>query len=198
MASRSYTMVNRELAKRRTREAILDAAAELFAPAWYDEVTLADVAARAGVSQQTVVNHFGSKAHLYLTGLEERYVPVVTELRSRAVPGDVASVVAAVMEDYEVSGDGTVRNAALADRIPEMRQVIEGGRVFHRAFVERVFAPQLQPVDEAARERTVNLLVTVLDVHAWKLLRRDQGLDRDRTAEHLRTLVQAVLDTVAA
>jgi AcrR family transcriptional regulator len=191
-------MANRELAKRRTRESILDAAEQLFGPAWYDEVTLADVAARAGVSQQTVVNHFGSKARLYLTGLQERFVPAVTELRQRAVPGDVASIVDTLMDDYESSGDGTVRNAALAGRIEELARVIEGGRVFHRAFVERVFEPQLAPLRGPARELLVSLLVAVLDVHTWKQLRRDQGLDRTRTAEHLRTLVEAVLDTVAA
>ena len=43
------------------------------------------------------------------------------------------------------------------------------------------------------RERTIVLLATSLDVLVWKALRRDQGLDPDRTADHLRALVEGVL-----
>ena len=43
------------------------------------------------------------------------------------------------------------------------------------------------------RERTTVLLATSLDVLVWKALRRDQGLDPDRTADHLRALVEGVL-----
>jgi len=32
-------------------------------------------------------------------------------------------------------------------------------------------------------------------VLVWKALRRDQGLDPDRTADHLRALVEGVLGT---
>jgi AcrR family transcriptional regulator len=193
--ARRYEMAGRAAAMQRTREAILDAAVELFDPAWFDEVTLADVARAAGVSQQTVVNHFGSKIGLYLAGISERFAPVVAELRSHAVPGDVASVVDTVVADYETSGDGTFRIVALAERIPELEQVVEGGRQAHRAWVEHVFAPQLTGVRGTRRERTVVLLATTLDVLVWKRLRRDQGLSVDETGEHLRLLVEGVLAT---
>src|SRR5690349_353484 len=141
--ARRYEMSGRTAAMERTREAILDAAVELFTGAWFDEVTIADIARRAQVSQQTVVNHFGSKIDLYLTGLGERYVPEVLAVREAAVPGDVDSIVAAVMEDYEATGDGTIRILALAERTPELVPVVEGGRQSHQAFVRRVFAPAL-------------------------------------------------------
>ena len=67
--TRRYDMSVREAAATRTRENILDAALRLFRDAWYEDVTLLDVAREAGVSQQTVVNHFGTKANLYLTGI---------------------------------------------------------------------------------------------------------------------------------
>src|SRR6201991_3178513 len=129
-------MTARDRARAATREAILDAAVELFTPAWFDEVTLADVAARAGVSQQTVVNHFGSKIQLYLTGLSERFVPEVMAARGRAVPGDVGSIVETVIDDHERTGDGTFRTEALAERIDDLREVVAGGRRAHRAWVE--------------------------------------------------------------
>ena len=193
--ARRYEMSGRAAAMQRTRESILDAAIELFGPAWFDEVTLADVARAAGVSQQTVVNHFGSKIGLYLAGISERFAPVVAELRAHAEPGDVGSIVDTVLADYETSGDGTFRIVALAERIPELEQIVEGGRASHRAWVEHVFATQLKGLRGNLRERTVVLLATTLDVLVWKRLRRDEGLSVDETAEHLRLLVDGVLAT---
>jgi len=62
-----------------------------------------------------------------------------------------------------------------------------------RAWIEHVFAPQLKGLRGKRRERTIVLLATSLDVLVWKALRRDQGLDPDRTADHLRALVEGVL-----
>ena len=194
--ARRYEMSGRTAAMQRTRESIIDAAVELFGPAWFDEVTLADVAKAAGVSQQTVVNHFGGKTGLYLAGVSERFAPAVTALREQAVPGDVGSIVGVVLEDYEESGDGTFRNVVLSERIDDLVPVIEGGRRAHRAWVEQVFAPQLKGVRGQRRERTVVLLAAALDVSMWKRLRRDEGLSAEMTGEHLRVLVDGVLATV--
>lgn len=190
---RRYEMSGRSAAKQRTREQILDAAVDLFTGAWFDQVTLGDVAERAGVSQQTVVNHFGSKIGLYLTGLSERYVPGVLATREAAVPGDIGSIVDAVLVDYEANGDDTVRTIAMAARLPELIPVIEGGRVSHAAFVRRVFAPQLTRRRGRNRERVARLLGVVLDVRTWHQLRREQELDRDHTRQHLVSLVEGVL-----
>ena len=196
--ARQYEMTGRAAAMQRTRESILDAAVDLFAPAWFDEVTLADVARAAGVSQQTVVNHFGSKIGLYLAGVSERFAPALAELRSHAVPGDVASIVETAVADYETSGDATFRLVALAGRVPELDQVVEGGRRAHRAWIERVFAPQLKGLGGRRRERTIVLLAASLDVLMWKSLRRDQGLGPNQTGDHLRVLVEGALASLAA
>lgn len=192
--ARTYDMAGREQARLATRERILDVAEALFAPAWFDEVTLADVARGAGVSQQTVVNHFGSKLGLYLAGIAERFAPGVAELRAGTVPGDVRSAVETVMNDYEAVGDSTWRTTVLADRIEDLRGVVDGGHAFHRAWVEQAFAPQLAGRRGARRERLVVLLGVALDVTTWKRLRRDLGLDRDATSTHLRLLVDGVLE----
>src|SRR5215212_3567115 len=63
-AQRAYTMDLRAAAAGATRERILDTAAEAFLEHWYDDVTIASVAKHAGVSGQTVLNHFGGKAQL--------------------------------------------------------------------------------------------------------------------------------------
>lgn len=191
--ARRYEMAGRTRSVERTREAILDAAVELFAPAWYDDVTLADVARSAGVSQQTVVNHFGSKIGLYLAGIGERVAPARLAARAGVGPGDVAVAVRAVCADYEESGDATFRLVVSAERLPELDEVVAGGRAAHRAFVEAAFAPQLAEVNGAARERRTVLLATALDVTTWKHLRRDLGLSARAAGEHVRALVDGIL-----
>jgi AcrR family transcriptional regulator len=53
-----------ERAKASLREALLDAATDLLPDKGYRALRMADVAARAGVSRQTVYNEFGNKAAL--------------------------------------------------------------------------------------------------------------------------------------
>lgn len=66
------------------REALLDAAADLLPEAGYAGLRMADVAAKAGVSRQTVYNEFGNKAALtqavalrtaseFLDGIRQRF-----------------------------------------------------------------------------------------------------------------------------
>ena len=194
--ARRYEMASRTAAMERTREAILDAVVA-HAEAWYDEVTIADIAREAGVSAQTVVNHFGSKMQLYLACIAERFAPAIVEARGAAVPGDVASIVRAVCADYEVTGDRTFRVVALAAREEELQPVVDRGRREHQRFVESVFAPLLPRRGSAARERKVRLLAAVLDATMWRQLRRADGLGRRATEEHLGQLVRAVLASQA-
>lgn len=190
--TRRYEMTSRAKAREQTREAILDAAIELFVDAWYDEVTIADVAAAAGVSAQTVVNHFGSKIGLYVAGLAERFAPAVKAQRSEAVPGDVESIVRTAVRDYERTGEGTWRLLALAERMPELLPIIEDGHLSHREWVETVFAAEFERRPRE-RERLSDLLVLVLNVGTWRSLRREQGLSAEATTGYLVTLVGALL-----
>lgn len=70
--------------KQRTRDAIADAAAGLFAVHGYDAVTVADVARRADVSEQTVYNHFPTKEHLVFDRADEMISSLLARIRHRA------------------------------------------------------------------------------------------------------------------
>lgn len=56
------------------RREILDAALVVFGSRGYDCATVADVARRAGVCPATVLHYFGSKASLFETLLEDRFL----------------------------------------------------------------------------------------------------------------------------
>jgi AcrR family transcriptional regulator len=73
----------RERKKRQTREAIARAAMDLFVAHGYDEVTVADVARAADVSEKTVFNHFPTKEDLVLHGGQERRAALIEAIRTR-------------------------------------------------------------------------------------------------------------------
>ena len=83
MAARTETEGLRERKKRRTRQAIAEAAMELFKAHGFDAVTVADVARAAEVSEKTVFNYFPAKEDLVMHGGEERRAAVIDAIRTR-------------------------------------------------------------------------------------------------------------------
>jgi AcrR family transcriptional regulator len=191
---RTYRQSARAAATAETRERILVATRDALLERWFDEVTLADVAAAAGVSVQTLVNHFGGKAGL-LDGVVERFSSEIEEVRYRARPGDVAGAVDAILDDYEETGDAIWRTLALEERFPALGPFLASGRAGHRAWVEQTFAPALGGLAQAERERRVALLIAATDVYTWKLMRRDMGMSRADVAHAMREVLEALTQT---
>jgi AcrR family transcriptional regulator len=193
MTKRAYELGSRAEAMRATRERILDVGEELFLPRWFDEVTIADVAKAAGVSAQTVVNHFGSKEQLYLAGVVERVSPRIEALRAKAIPGDLDSIVEIACEDYEATGDGTVRLVAIAARSEGLSVVVKFGSAMHHAWIDHCFAPWLDELSPAARRHQHILISAILDVSTWHTLRRVEGLSIAKTQQALRDILEPLL-----
>jgi len=82
----------RESKKRRTREAIAQAAADLFHERGFAEVTVDDVARAADVSRQTVFNYFPTKEQMLFDREDEIGAALLALVRDRP---DGASLVAA-------------------------------------------------------------------------------------------------------
>ena len=80
-------MSTRAAAVEVTRERILQAASDAFMRRWYDDVTLRDIAADAGVALQTLVNHFGNKEALFGVAAE-RISETISTLRWTVAVGD--------------------------------------------------------------------------------------------------------------
>jgi AcrR family transcriptional regulator len=184
-------MDTRAAAAEATRERILDAACDAFLASWYDEVTLRDLAAAADVALQTVVNHFGTKQSLYGTAVE-RISDAIEARRYDVEPGDVEGAVAALIDDYDQTGDFTLRTLADEGRRTVVAPGLARGRRGHQDWVEHIFPAALKGLRGAARQRRPAQLVVVTDVYTWKLLRRDKGLSRDQTIVALRELVEAL------
>ena len=177
----------------RTRERILAAARARLLTMPYDDVRLADIAAEAGVTQQTLLNHFSSKEGLALAVVEVME-PEIAALRGPVAPGDVAGFVRGLMRQYEALGDANVRLAAVAERIPALGEGLRFARGRHAAWLEETFGEQL-PGDARERQRALAALYAVSDVGTWKLLRRDLGHSRVETTAVLQSLIRAALGT---
>src|SRR4051812_28454093 len=133
--SRQYRMEARATAAEATRERILDVAYTQFTQRWYDEVTLRDLAKEAGVALQTVVNHFGTKENLFFA-VTERFSASIAETRGGVAADGIPGAAAALVEDYEETGDTNLRALALEDRVPALAEVLAIGRRIHREWVE--------------------------------------------------------------
>ncbi len=152
------------------------------------------VAAEAGVSVQTILRKFGSKEGLLRASAESAMARVSAE-RNAVTPGDVSEAIDNLLDHYDAWGDRSLRLLSLEGQGPTFATLLAGTRALHRAWVERAFGPQLAALALDIRGRRLAQLVALTDVYVWKLLHRDQGLDREDTRTALTELIEAGLGT---
>ena len=127
-STRSYTMTSRARATEETRTRILEATVDLVTERLAADISLDSVAQRSGVSVQTVLRHFGSRAGLFGAAhshaetkiVEERRVPVgdaLLELDRHSLQLFVRHRDEVVLDGVDRLGDGfeLADDLALAD-----------------------------------------------------------------------------------
>lgn len=184
----------RAAATEATRDRIVAAAQEAFMSHWYDEVTVRGIAASAGVALQTVLNHFPSKEAL-CAAANERLAGSIESARFSVEPGDIAGAITTLVDDYERTGDASLKMLAVEERVTAVQPWIALGREGHQRWCEQIFASALRGLAGARRSRRLAQLVVATDVYTWKLLRRDKGLSRSETITAMRELVLALHPT---
>jgi AcrR family transcriptional regulator len=186
---RPYRMRVRAEAAAETRGRILRAVLELHVERFHDQITLEDIAERAGVTVQTVLRHFGSRDRLVTAAAEQAMSEVLAQ-RSGAPVGDIEGAVENLLDHYEEWGRSALRLLAQEERVPQLRVLADAGRAAHYAWVERTFAPFLAETSDPLLRAQ---LIALTDVFVWKLLRLDLGLDRTATASALASTIHAVV-----
>lgn len=170
-----------------TRERIREALFTLGTAQVFSEISLDDVAQEAGVSVQTVLRHFGSRATLIESNIEYAIDRVA---RERVAPdGDPDAALTVLVDHYELRGDTALLMLAQEANDAQVRRLTEHGRRMHRDWVRSTYAGVVE-----GREDLLDLLVVATDVYAWKLMRRDRGYSRATTEDRMRALVRAVVD----
>lgn len=190
-ARRRYRQGARAEAAQQTAKRILDVFVARLTEGWFDEITLDSVAADAGVAVQTVLRRFGSKEGL-MEAARDRLVEEV-RIRRKVEAGDVEAAIRQLAADYESTGDLVMRLLMQEDRYTALRPFTDLGRREHRAWLEKVFAPQLQPWSGVERKQRVDMLVAASDLYLWRLIRRDMGRSVADYAMTVRQLIDGAL-----
>ncbi len=119
-------------APEQSRQALIDAARDLFSRREFAAVSLRQIAQRAEVNPAMIHYHFGGKEGLYSAMLEERFAPLLNELEM--LPADRPGL-AHFVESY-------VRLLAANPWLPNLvvREVLYGKSSFREQFIQRFAA----------------------------------------------------------
>ena len=156
----------RESKKLRTRHEIADSAMRLFAERGFDHVTVAEVAAAAGVSEKTVFNYFPTKEDLFYDEVPARQAAIRAAIRGRA-PGE--SILSAlrrlqVAECQRLSSPGFATFARIIEESPALRaKELEVMAEFVQVLTEAIQSEL--GVDELDARIAAGLLVSVHRQH---------------------------------
>jgi AcrR family transcriptional regulator len=97
----------RQSKKNRTRLAMREAAIELFVDRGYEDTTVAEIAATAGVSEPTFFRYFATKAAVFLVPLEDRIEKTLDALEAQ--PAELSPMEACI---------ATARSAGAVELLP--------------------------------------------------------------------------------
>lgn len=193
---RKYVQGRRaEEAEARTAR-IIDACLELFLEKPLIEISLAEIADRAGVGLQTVIRRFKTKEGLIVAGMLEvarRIDSARTPLAEE--PTDPESVVNLLAEQYEQWYPYTIAHQRQEATMEVLSQFNEIARSNHSSWIELAFADRLKPFPARERKRVHARLVASTSFETWYWLNQRQELSNRETRE---VMVRMVEDALAA
>jgi AcrR family transcriptional regulator len=117
----------RDRKKERTRQALVDAATDLFERRGYDQTTVADIAAAADIGTRTFFSYFASKEELLFPETDTRVKAAEDAIAARRPADRPADVLLRALQDVsETSADMTGRLAALRTRLIQTVPAVRG------------------------------------------------------------------------
>jgi AcrR family transcriptional regulator len=141
----------RERQRLQTRETIAAAALDLFASRGFESVTVAEVAARAGVSEKTVFNHFGGKEELLFDQAAAIESILVRVVRGRA---EGTSVIDALREFSRgaPATAGSDREALFAEVVSRSPALVAHLRTIFSRYEEALRTALVEEIDDGDTE----------------------------------------------
>ena len=198
---RAYTSPLREKAAAQTREAILLAATELFGRRGYGLVTVADIAAAAGVSPKTVFASVGSKreimdriidAGVVAGGCEEAMRQVVDLRTPREVLASLTSGIRFGTESQFIVHEAIRLAMPVHEDGPALwERATRNARAALRETADHLHS--LTPRPRYSAKETADLLWLWLGPHGWRALVAEAGWSWDRAETAIRETAIAAL-----
>jgi AcrR family transcriptional regulator len=191
-AKRPYNQVKRASEQQRTRSALLDVADREFLAGRWEQASLEAMAARARVTKQTLLRHFGSKEGLIEQALLRGYERVRAE-RFAAPGADIAGAVENLLEHYERWGAYAQRIGSADGAIPAIAELGQRARQLHYEWVEHAFGSWLKRFRGKGRARRRAALIALCDVQTWWLLSHDLAFSREEVGATLTVAITRLL-----
>jgi AcrR family transcriptional regulator len=125
------------------------AALRLFSELPYEDVSVDQIAAEAGVAKGLLYYYFGSKRGLYATGLGRLAADMREQMLAAIADGELssmgslASAFDAHLSYIEKRSAGYRALLGSAGAHPEVRAILERERTFHREFIEERLPPEV-------------------------------------------------------
>ncbi|MBB1153945.1 TetR/AcrR family transcriptional regulator [Amycolatopsis dendrobii] len=190
----------RERKRARTRQALIDAAMDLFERNGYDETTIADIAAAAEIGTRTFFSYFASKEELLFPDAESRVQALLGALANRAPDDRPIDLLVRVLADGgEVSNDIIGKLTPLRMRLLQTVPAIQG-RALHIQFnAERRIAEILaeafpEELDDLTAAALTGAFAGAVRGASQAMLDRSDELTPEQRAEATR---QAIVTTLA-
>lgn len=180
----------------RTRESVVEALLDLLHDG-NPQPTAREIAAHAGVSLRSVYVHFDDLEDLFLAAAAIQFRRIEPLLGPLQADGPIAERIAAfaARQADVLESTGPVRLAA-ALQVPFSAVIAEVHRQFYEgaiAELERVFATELDGLDETDRRRLLLSLALITSGNAWNSLRDDAHLSfadaQALVADHMTVLL---------
>jgi AcrR family transcriptional regulator len=163
----------RERKKLRTREAIVDAALELFERQGFDATTVEDIAAAADVSPRTFFRYFDSKLDVVMSRnkAEEPHFEELVNVAPGAGPVTAAREVIGSLMQALVEGDdpSAVREFKVVLTTPSLRSMALEHFHQHHDELARAYAARLGVSTDALQ---AHVLAGVVSTTTWAVLNR--------------------------
>jgi AcrR family transcriptional regulator len=190
----------RERKKARTRGAIADAAARLFAAYGYEQVAVSDVAREAEVSQQTVYNYFQTKEQL----VTDRDQQVQEELGRLIRTRPLKTTPAAAIRGFVLDSVEGIRRIAPEQWRGELGYLATISPTVHRLALEMsdrqanavavAIADTTAVTPEVARLQGIALAGVFQIIFSEAGRRTQERQSQDQIADELRPAIAAALD----
>ena len=129
-----------------------------------------------------------------MSAVVERELAAIAESRAAARGAAPAVTVAALVEHYERYGDLILKVYAESRFVEGLDAVVDAGRQFHLGWCREAFAGHLRDAGSVAdSDQLLAQVVVACDATSWRILRRDLGLDPDRTRRAIEGLLGPAL-----
>jgi AcrR family transcriptional regulator len=187
----------RDRKRARTRQAIVDAAVELFERNGYEGTTVADIAAAADIGTRTFFSYFPTKEEVLFPEMDERIHTALAAIADRRPDDRPVDVVLRGLETASASQDMVNRTAALRMRFAKTVPAVRGRglQLQHdglREIARHLHAAYPDELDEVQAAAMVGAMIGAVTGALDMLLTADTA-DPDEVRARMRAATAAAL-----